>query len=170
MGEQPDNLAGLKQLHRRLVLMLVGIFLVVSIAWGYFVIFPSPISPPQMEFSDAHTTGKTALCPGDTLTYSITLRVHRSGVYAVVVAIWRLTPPAVVEWEDGPRFAPFVGEQEYTLAREWTVPRQHVDPVTGHPVNWLPGHYERRHAIYAVNIDSEASIVAIPFEIRRDCE
>jgi hypothetical protein len=58
----------------------------------------------------------------------------------------------------------------YTIAREWVIPATYPDPTTNLPVAWLPGRYERRHAISTVSRSTKPSIVSIPFDIAAGCK
>lgn len=122
-----------------------------------------------MEFREARVLGDNNLCPGDVLTYQIVLRVQEAGVFDVDISVWRIDPPAVMIFSTTQRRVVFPGATTYTLARQWTVPRTVDDPVTNEPVRWLPGAYERRHAISTSSRSTEPSIISIPFNIRNDC-
>jgi len=168
MGVPPDEFAGLKQLYRRLVLLLVGVFLMVSIAWAYFVIYPSPFPSPLMTISGSSTTDDP-VCPGDTLPYTVTFQVTEPGVYAVDVSVWRVSPPATVLFSDARRMV-LTEQISYTIAREWVIPATYPDPTINLPVAWLPGRYERRHAISTVSRATKPSMVSIPFTIAKGCQ
>ena len=158
-------------LRRSYFVTLVAIFLLAvafSAAWWWFATTPVPVPPPLMEFHGVRVTGPSALCAGDTLTYSVDLSVTQPGVYAVDVSVWRVTPPATVIFSEERRFVASE-PTDYTLARAWTVPLHHIDPTTNALVDWSPGRYERRHAISTTSRASEPSIIAVPFWIRADC-
>jgi hypothetical protein len=144
------------------------IVLLMSVAWWWFAVTPSPVAAPLMEFSDARTVTTTPLCPGDTLPYSIVLHVSEPGVYAVDVSVWRMTPPATVIFSEARRFV-ISRATDYTLPREWSIPLTHPDPTTNGQVTWQPGRYERRHAISTVSRAAKPSIVVIPFTIAERC-
>lgn len=152
---------------RNLLLAVLGAGILVQALLFWLVWQPDAVHPAAMEIRGAGVV--QALCPGEALTYALDLVVTDAGVYALDVAVWRVSPPAVVLFSETRRVV-FAGEQEYSLARQWTVPPEYIDPGTGLPVRWTAGQYERRHAISDVSRDAEASIAVIPFAIREGCE
>lgn len=142
---------------RNLLLAVLGAGILVQALLFWFVWQPDAVHPAAMQIRGASAGDAPALCPGEALTY------------ALDVAVWRVSPPAVVLFSEERRVV-FAGEQEYSLARQWTVPGAYIEPETGMPARWMPGQYERLHAISDVSRDAEASIAVIPFAIREGCE
>lgn len=154
---------------RNLLLAVLGAGILVQALLFWFVWQPDAVHPAAMQIRGASAGDAPALCPGEALTYALDLAVTEAGVYALDVAVWRVSPPAVVLFSETRRVV-FAGEQEYSLARQWTVPGAYIEPETGMPARWMPGQYERLHAISDVSHGAEASIAVIPFAIREGCE
>lgn len=152
---------------RNWLLWLVLVGFAVNGALFYAVLRAEP-SPPLMQFTEAASTGATALCPGDTLHYMITLHVSEAGVFDLDTAVWRVSPSATVFFSQTRRMV-FDGPADYTLARTWIVPHFYSSAVDGSPERWAAGAYVRRHAISTTSRSTEPSIIAIPFSIRSDC-
>ncbi len=156
-------------LHRRIFLVALVVGMIVNGALFWVATGPAHPGPTLMRFGDAYTTGATQLCPGEALFYTITLEVDKPGVFAIDISVWSVSPPSVALWSETRRVV-FSEATTYTLPRVWTVPPLHPDPSTGDLVPWLPGRYERRHAISTTSRSTEPSIIEIPFEISEGCE
>lgn len=120
----------LRQSYRQQVIAWVLMILVISVAWWWFAVTPTPVGGPQMRFVDAHADTPQTLCPGDVLAYDIAVQVTRPGVYSVDVSVWRLNPPATVVFSDERRVV-FSAPALYELERAWQIPPTHIDPNTG---------------------------------------
>lgn len=153
---------------RRWLLFLVAVGFIVNGMLYWYASEERP-GPALMEFTRAVTRGETALCPGDTLRYDITLYVSGPGVFDLDVTTWRITPPATVMFSSTRRLV-FSGPVTYSLGRAWIVPDFYSSAVDGSPERWAAGSYERRHAITTTSRSTEPSIVTIPFQVRADCE
>ena len=154
--------------NRNLILIVLAMSLFVQAYIWCIVIGPARPANPLMEFEQARIDGVTALCPGETLTYTVDLVVNRPGVFDIDVSVWRENPPATVIFSSTRR-AVLDTPITYKLPRSWTVPDTYLDPTTNQPVAWLPGKYERRHAISAVGQVADPTLVSFPFTIREDC-
>lgn len=154
--------------HRRwfALAIVAGVLLNSYLFW----VASGPEQPADalMEFTHAAPTRMAELCPGEVLDYTVALEVNGPGVFAIDISVWRMTPPAVALWSETRRVV-FSEPTAYVLKRQWVVPAVHPDLVTGAEVPWLPGQYERRHAITTVSRSTEPSIVTISFSIRGGC-
>lgn len=167
-AERKRALAQEYRQYRRLLLWLATAGFIVNSAWFLVASGPERPGPALMEFRNAYAAGETALCPGDTLHYTLTLHVSGPGVFDLDVAVWRVTPPATVLFSSTRRMV-FNGPADYELERAWIVPEFYASSVDGSPERWAAGRYERRHAISTSSRSTLPSIVTIPFEIKRGC-
>jgi len=153
--------------YKRLLFWLVAVGFAVNIA---LLLRFNEARPGHalMEFTHAAPVGETALCPGDTLRYDVSLHVSGPGVFDLDVSVWRTTPPATVLFSSTRRMV-FTGPTDYELERSWTIPDFYASSVDGSPERWAAGQYERRHAISTSSRSTQPSIVAIPFSVRADC-
>lgn len=171
MSEQDLRIAAIDSrftIYRRMFMAFVLITLAYNSLLFWRVTSPDVVAPPLMQFTRVDVTGPTALCPGETLTYSIELEVDGAGVFDIDVSVWRITPPTVALFSDTRRIV-FPGPTAYALDRGWTVPDFYSSAVDGSPERWAAGAYVRRHAISTTSRSTEPSIIAIPFSIRSDC-
>lgn len=168
MDASAQRVRELERFYRRQIVGWLLLIFLISVAWFWFAVTPTPVGPPMMSFDKAELSGPSALCPGDILSYTIDVHVNAPGVYAIDVSVWRVTPPATVLFSDERRVV-VTEPTEYELDREWRIPQFYPDPRTGELVPWLPGQYERRHALSTTSRATRPSLVAVPFTIRGDC-
>lgn len=154
-------------MYRRILLWLVAVGFIVN---GALWLFASTERPGHalMEFTHAAPVGETALCPGDTLRYDVSLHVSGAGVFDLDVTTFRIDPPVTVLFSNTRRMV-FSEAVDYELEREWTIPEFYASPTDGSPERWAAGRYERRHAISTSSRSTKPSIVVIPFEIEANC-
>lgn len=153
--------------YKRLLFWLVAVGFAVNIA--LFLRF-NEARPGHalMEFAHAVAVGETALCPGDTLRYDVSLHVSGPGVFDLDVTTFRVDPPVTVLFSQTRRMV-FSEAVDYELERAWTIPEFYASPTDGSPERWAAGRYERRHAISTSSRSTQPSIVTIPFEIKETC-
>lgn len=147
---------------------LVALTIVISTAWWFFVFYPTPVAPAAMHYERLIATGNTALCPGETLTYQLAVEVERAGVYSIDITVWSVNPEAPVIFSPD-RHLVVTDSVGYEMNREWVVPSEIRDVLTDEQIEWAPGAYERRHAVYSLGQPSNASIAVVPFTIRSNC-
>lgn len=156
------------QQARRWLIWLMVVGFVVNGALFYAVLYNAP-PPPLMEYTKAFASGPTALCPGDTLHYTLELEVHGAGVFEINQSIWRVTPPQTVVFSQTPRRAIYTEAVSFVSERHFILTPTYPDADTGEPMRWKPGQYEMHRSISTTSRNTEPSIVSIPFSVKSDC-
>lgn len=120
-------------------------------------------------YTAVDVVGDAALCPGETLTYTLEFVYNQPGVFDVDVTVFRVTPPQTILFSETRRVV--IAEPEaLTVAYAWVIPAEYEDIRTQAMVALAPGQYERRHSVTTISRSTEPAIVTIPFEIGEGCE
>lgn len=123
---------------------------------------------PIATFGSVRLQTGSAICPGDTIRYSVALDVDDSGVLIVDNTAWQLDPLRIL-YDAPPRRVVVSGDTDLPLYTQFHLPDMYIDPETGDPVPWLPGYYALNSAISTSSRATVPQIVTIPFSIREDC-
>lgn len=168
METNVEKQTDLHRSYQRNMLLLLLLTLLVSLGWLFFMFYPTPeqgalmtIGPVQMD--------KGEYCPGETMTYTYTVDVREMGVYMFDVAVWRVTPPSIVVFNESRRVVA-ARPEAWRIVREWRIPEEYYNPRTDTLVEWQPGQYERHMAVTPSGRNALPSTGIIPFTIRGGCK
>ena len=154
-------------MYKILVVLLAIAFLAIN---GYSL-YKASESVPLLSFSHIEVVepvGETALCPGDTLTYRLSVDANGPSVLTVDSTIWNRDTQQIVMFGNAIRLV-VPKKYEDTIDVRWEIPSMVAVADSPEKVPWPAGNYQR---VMAAGTTSRASIpafVQMPFTIREDC-
>lgn len=153
---------------RMTVLIVFAVVFLVNgllIGWGFWL----REQQPTVELSEPEISNlSTALCPGDTLSYKFRLATSQPAHVELKTSEQRLMVGERISFARVQEFT-FLEASTLEVGRNWIVPSQYRQPVTGQDAPWMPGKYEQITVANVVG-DSDVSEIKVPFQIKDSCE
>jgi hypothetical protein len=125
-------------------------------------------APASVVLAVTETQPDRVLCPGDTLSYAVTLNITEPAMTHNATVVRNLETGRA-EIVATPTINIYDQTGEIEVETDWTLPA--LLPATGtRPERpWPPGHYRRLIGVANVAKDTAASVAAVDFEIGADC-
>lgn len=152
----------LKEMQRLIIAVFIPV--IITGALLFYILIRSINTEPPLTYDSLTITSGNVVCPGDTLTMTVTGRVTRAPELVAVVHTLverasgrNLTGDEHPEWRPLDRVRPFINPHQI-----YTVPYD----IEGVPLP--PGEYEFR--ISAQGFRGGMGVISVPFTVKEDCE